>query len=127
MTLRRRLALGFAVGALALLLAGLTLIHKRMLDGLDGWFASTVLGFGKDEDTEYAFGYSDQAFRRIKIGMTAEEVIGTLGPPLDKADLSGGLETWRWARSRRDQSYRVRVILFKDGRVIQIRTKFYVD
>ena len=127
MTLGRRFVVGFMTGTLVVLLGGLMFIHNYMLDGLDGWFASTVLGFGKSEDTEYALGYSDQAFRRVRTGMTPREVIATLGPPLDKANLSGGRETWRWSRSRRDRSYRVRAMLFFDGKVTEIRHEFYVD
>lgn len=126
-TVRRWLVVGFGTGCLIALFGVLTYIHNSLLDGLDGWFLTTVLGLGKDEDTEYAPGYSDQAFRKVRIGMTAREVIATLGPPLDKANLSGGREVWRWSRSRADRSYRVRAILFVDGKVIAINSEFYLD
>ncbi len=62
-------------------LFALTLAHVYLLDGLDGWLFSQ----GLTEDTVYAAGYSDAAFRRVAIGMTADTVLTMLGKPLDRA------------------------------------------
>jgi outer membrane protein assembly factor BamE (lipoprotein component of BamABCDE complex) len=60
----------------------LSVLHHYLLDGLDGWFFSAVLDFEEDEDTVYAPGYTDKGFRRIKRGMTEQEVLNILGVPL---------------------------------------------
>jgi len=123
----RRFLVGLALLVLVAFIGGLTLLNNYLLDGIHGWFASTVLDFGKDEDTEYAPGYSDQAFRTIKVGMTTQEVLAILGPPLEAASLGGTRETWRWSRSPGDKSYRVRAIVFEAGKVMKIKREFYVD
>jgi|SRR6267142_1587536 len=106
--------------------AGFTL-HYYLLDGLDGWFISTVLSPAVPQDTEYAAGYSDRAFRRVRVGMAASEVLALLGPPLDKRPLEGGRETWRWSRSPGSKSYRVRVAVFEGDRVVKVLSSFYPD
>jgi hypothetical protein len=99
------------------------------LDGYSGWFISLLASV---EDTVYAPGYSDGAFRRLRIGMSEQEVAGLLGEPLEKydtdPDLHGGfLRGWKYARSANDQSYRVRCVRFREGRVADVISEFYLD
>ena len=57
-------------------------VHRSLLDGIDGWILERLYA----EETEYATGYSDQAFRGITPGLTERETLSALGPPL--------LESW---------------------------------
>jgi hypothetical protein len=123
----RRFLAGLIFVALVAFIGGLIFVNNYLLDGIHGWFVSRVLGFGKDEDTEYSRGYSDQAFRTIKVGMTEQEVLAILGPPLERASLGGTRETWRWSRSPGSKSYRVRAVVFEARRVVAIHREFYVD
>ncbi len=109
--------------AAAILMASTLLLHAYLLDGLDGWFFST----GFEEDTEYAGGYSDDAFRSVRLGMATRDVVALLGPPLETGALGAGRETWRWSRSPGDKSYRVRVVIFDGGRAVEIHNHFDVD
>ena len=70
-------------------LIALTLwFHSWSLDGFRG------LAFGVlfDEDTSYANGYSNRSFRRIRVGMTKEQVEALVGLPLG--------ETWSYEVTR---------------------------
>lgn len=48
------------------------------LDGLQGAILSAFLR----QDTAYANGYTDRAFRMVRVGMTDAQVWNLLGPPL---------------------------------------------
>jgi len=58
------------------------------LDGVGGALFSALFR----DDTEYASGYSDRTFRRVKHGMSEETVRQLLGSPL--------VETWMYASVR---------------------------
>ena len=81
---------------------------------LDGWVGS-ALAVGYGHDTEYAPGYSEKEFARLELGMTMNEVERRLGRPLQEYAITGGELGWRYTRSPRDMSYRVRVVIFKSG------------
>lgn len=55
--------------------------HRLLLDGLDGWLLATF----RADDTEYAQGYSDRAFREIRPGMSESDVLSLLGKPVGEA------------------------------------------
>jgi hypothetical protein len=76
----RRWAIGI-VGVCAVA----ALFQYWSLDGLGGVLFSALFR----EDTEYASGYSDRAFRRVKQNMSEETVRQILGSPL--------VETWIYA------------------------------
>jgi hypothetical protein len=89
-------------------------------------------------DTVFASGFSDIAFLRVETGMPIDEVIRLLGEPLDTyasqnapmghaADGVGWDTGLRWSRSPGDSSYSVRVVLFRNGRVVGRVSEFYVD
>jgi len=83
-----------------------------------------------DEDTVYAAGYSPDAFKKVAIGMTEADVRTLLGPPLETyspGPNARGEYGWRYARSARGGSYRIRALLFRSGRVIQVFHEFYLD
>jgi len=95
-----------------------------LLDGVDGW---VVASLGSQEDTEYAAGYSDEAFRRVRLGMATPDVMALLGPPLERAWLAGAKETWRWSRGVGDRTHRVRAVIFEMDRVVEIRNELSAD
>ena len=107
-----------------LIVLSLAAVHRYHLDGLNGW----LLSLGAEEDTEYAAGYSDKAFRNVRSGMTEANVLALLGEPLEKSPRRpDGTEGWRYARSPSDASYRVRVIRLRHGIVTSVRHHFYYD
>ena len=57
--------------------------------------------------------------RGIRVGATKQEVVGQVGLPIEK--------TFVYSRSRNDRSYHVRVIDFKNGKVNERISEFYVD
>lgn len=84
------------------LITGMLLTHRWLLDGLPGWTLATVY----QDDTQYAPGYSDKAFRTVRDGMMEEEVIALLGAPLGMS--------WVFERTA---SERVVVSFGTDGKV----------
>src|SRR5437764_1148905 len=109
---RRVLLAGLA--AAVLVTSGMLAIDHYLLDGLDGWLFSG--GFA--EDTAYAAGYSDEAFRTVRLGMTTGDVLARLGPPLWSGLRDGARDSWRWSQSPGDQRSRVRVVVFEANRVV---------
>ena len=103
----------FGVG----LTSGLLIAHLTLLDGVGGLFA---IGSSL---TEYAPGYSDQAFRRVQLGDSERAVLELLGPPLVKFEYpTGATVTWGYTRSRIHRSYRYRrrqVVFGRDGKEVK--------
>jgi len=102
-------------------------VARWELDGTRGLVFGALLG----EDTVYAKGYSDSAFRTVDVGMAEGDVHALLGTPLDRwllcpsrADSDVGE---RWSYSPGDTDYRRRVVVFRAGEVLQRRSEFYVD
>lgn len=80
------------------------------------------------EDTRYASGYSERAFRAVRSGMSPQEVVELLGEPIDRSrSVQSGLDVWRYSLSPSDTSYRIRVIQFRDGLVSGKVHELYVD
>jgi hypothetical protein len=102
-------------------------LHLYLLDGINGWVFSKLAVGG--EDTQYASGYTDSAFRAIRVGMPKEKVRELLGPPLDvgTSDPPKRLEIWRYSWSPSDTNYRIRVVHLRDGVVVDKVSEFYVD
>jgi hypothetical protein len=93
------------------------------LDGMDGCLMAPLFG----EDTQYASGYSTEAFRKLRAGMSKDEVFALLGEPLGRYPVFDGREGWRWTRSPGDHGYRVRVTLFTGERISEIIHHYYLD
>jgi len=113
---------------------GLLGLHCYMLDGLTGWFFSLDV----PNNTVYASAYTDAAFRKIKVGMTTNEVQTILGTPLcvyGEKDPTGKPwkyyeqigELWQYSKAIEDLSFHVRNIVFKNGKVHEIVCEYYVD
>ena len=111
-----------------LLLAGLLLlavmlgIHVSLIDGLDGVISPAVL----TEDTQYAPGYSNAAWRKVTEGASEGDVVALLGQPIAKMEL-GGVIAWNYSRSPGDHSYRIRSVHFQAGKVVAVRSLLYSD
>ena len=69
------------IGLAVLLAAGLCWEFCYSLDGFAGIFFGDL--FPTDDSTEYASGYCDSGFRKLRKGMTMDEVQSLLGPPLE--------------------------------------------
>jgi outer membrane protein assembly factor BamE (lipoprotein component of BamABCDE complex) len=106
----------------------------RSIDGPSGVFFT--IGFG--DATVWAKGYSDDAFRSIKIGMTRGEVHALLGPPLEirQSYNQFDFDTIRqqpgeivecWTTTPNDSSYRIRQVVFLGDRVVDKQAEFYLD
>ena len=97
------------------------------MDGYSGWFLSKL---ARKEDTVYAPKYTDAAFRQLAVGMSEQQVTDLLGPPLEvHSHEDDGVTSvgWRYSRSARGASYRIRVLRFRDGHVAEIYREFYLD
>jgi hypothetical protein len=84
------------------------------------------------DDTVYAAGYTDEAFNAVTLGMSEQEVVHRLGPPLDLPYFpERANDAWdkgmRWTKSAHDSHYKCRVVLFRNGRVSEKHAEFYVD
>ncbi|MCP3062120.1 hypothetical protein LXT21_25360 [Myxococcus sp. K38C18041901] len=98
----------------------------RPMDGYVGELASLVFS----EDTVFAPGYSAFKFWRIRQGMTEAEVEQLVGLPLETwtpRDDEPGELYWGYSHSPGDAHYRMRLVRFRDGRVHETHTEFYVD
>lgn len=96
------------------------------MEGYASWLTTFLAA---SEDTVYAAGYSDAAFKRVRVGMSETDVAELLGEPLEFYAVEGtpDLVGWRYSRSARDASYHVRAVLFRDRRVVEIFCEFYLD
>lgn len=115
--------LKWIVAGLTMITVALVALHISLIDGLDGMIWASLF----QEDTEYAPGYTDRGWRALRIGMTQGEVTAIIGEPLQlwtNEDASVGM---RWSRSPGDTDYRCRVLQFKDGRVTEKHSEYYVD
>jgi hypothetical protein len=93
---------------------------------LDGW-PWALMPLVWEDDTEFAPGYSPVGFWLVRDGMSPADVVARVGAPLQRYPLrEPGVEGWRWTRSPHDSSYRERVVVFRDGRVAEKHSEFYV-
>ena len=77
-------------------------------------------------DTEYAAGYSEEAFRAVEIGDSREEVMCLLGQPLRVYGLDGKVQSY--SRSPSGSNYLMRdIVLDSEGRVVEIWSQLYWD
>ena len=93
---RRTFTIAILIGCVGLLTLW---AHRSFLDGIDGWILEHIYA----DDTEYATGYSDQAFRAIARGQTEREIRSALGPPL--------VESWSYEKP----NHEAHVIIFDEA------------
>lgn len=81
-------------------------------------------------DTQYAPGFSEQAFSQISTGMTAEVVQQKLGAPLNIYQHAKG-ELWSYTLDGKckwgDWAWLCRAVNIKDGRVDEIISEVSYD
>ena len=80
--------------------------------------------------TIYAAGYCEGRFRRIHVGMTAEEVESLMGPPLQMWTFSEAQDIEIWAYTIQGGSmdnYWRRWLYMQNNRVWAIDSEYYVD
>jgi hypothetical protein len=103
------------------------------IDGFVGLF-----GLLLPTDTQYAEGYSHNAFIQIEHGMSENEVLELLGEPLARWTPYSYKNKTRWpekahfiglvySRSPSSSSHRLRDVILDDGIVTEIRGYFYAD
>ena len=114
----KKIVVAGTVATIALLLS----LHVLTLDGLDGAVFKSLT----PDDTQFAAKYSVLGFWSVRKGMTAEQVTALVGPPLEQYRRDGDYG-WRWSRSPHDSNYRVRVVIFRRGRVFEKFSEYYVD
>jgi len=77
-------------------------------------------------DTEYAPGYSEEAFRVVEIGDSKEEILNLLGQPLRVYGLDREVQSYSMSPS--GSNYLMRdIVLDSEGRVVEIRSQVYWD
>jgi hypothetical protein len=82
--------------------------------------------------TVYASGYSESGFRRVRIGMTPEEVGSVLGQPLRRDSTSPNwspCENWMYSDPPHGlgEDYWRKWVIFRDGKVCYVDDSYYVD
>ena len=97
------------------------------LDGIGG----IVLPLAFPDSTIYSARWSYWRYRRVREGMSAAEVMELLGPPIRQwnNDMENGKTETRFAYtgSSSDSHFRVRQIVFRDGKVVGKFHEYYVD
>jgi hypothetical protein len=113
-------------------LAALAILTPFLAACSPGGVKEAIWDLALTDDTVYAPGYTDEGFNSVTVGMSEREVLRRLGPPIDgpyfpqaaDPDWDKGM---RWTRSAHDSHYKIRVILFRQGRVADKHAGFYVD
>lgn len=84
-------------------------------------------------DTQYASGYDENKFRRIRTGFTKDLVLQLIGEPLNKRVYNPGDEEkleeyWWYSKSPSSTHFHHRFIVFSNkGVVKRLGHEFYVD
>jgi len=119
---RRRLYLGASV----VVLMTMAIVFQRA--SLDGWQGVFLPALSERSETVYAQGYSYFGFRRIRVGMTEEEVQALIGKPLKVATTAIGGVVWVYSDIPVSRSYRMREVFFgPDRRVTEVVAEFVFD
>jgi hypothetical protein len=118
----RQMMLAVAAFGLALALA------RRVF--VEDWPDQLLLSAYFGDGTVYARGYDESKFRAIRIGMTAPQVERLAGLPLRRMTpyWPGADDLWLYTDfSQRRTCHRRRWVIFRDGKVVEVRNDFYVD
>jgi len=105
------------------------LIHCYWLDGITGASAECFLG-----ETKYAPGYREWKFRKIKVGMSEQDVLSIPGEPVMRMKNEGrdifNYTTWKTSNidcNGPDCCYTERGVMFRNGSVVDLFHDFYID
>jgi hypothetical protein len=129
---RARLTVRQLVAAVAISVALLAFLRQQLFYGTPGDLMKWIVCAVDGHRTVYAKGYSESAFRSLRLGMTDHQVGDVLGPPLRREEWyapDGAFEQyWVYTRpSKTMGSYWRREVEFRDGVVSYIRAYYYVD
>jgi hypothetical protein len=128
----------FLLTLLTCAISAVVLVHFLSPDGWGG----IILKRGGWDSTEYTKGYSDSAFRRISRGMSEADVLSLIGEPMERFGMrkdasyddgwqyrpdSPDAEGWDYSRSRNSSHYRMRIVVFRSGKVFDVIAKVYID
>jgi len=92
----------------------------------DGFFRTLLAPM---EGTVWANGFSEQAFNKIKIGMTMEQTASILGEPLRKDNDCSNQCFWTYAwQDTQTADFDQRSVVFSNQKqVVEIRKGFFID
>ncbi len=110
------------VFGLALVVSGFLIAHYAVEDGV----RRLIFPYFFEDTTVYPPQYEETTFENIQVGANMDDVVRSLGPPLEQ-DSCDGLVRWRYSKSSSDSHYRVRQLVFSNGRVIRKTAYYYVD
>ena len=82
-----------------------------------------------DEGTIWAENFSEEKFKKVKVGMTMEQVVSLLGQPLNSSERCENGCSWSYTKQDSGSSdYDQRRIFFDKNRlVIEVRKTFFID
>ena len=82
-------------------------------------------------DTYYASGFSEANFKRVSLGLTANEVEGLLGKPLSILRRENGTEEWLFTADGKckwgDFAWLCRSLVISNGLVISMERSIHYD
>jgi len=111
-----------------LLICFIPIINNFYLDGAKGQFFKIIF----QPTTLFAQKYTDNNFKKIKNGTSANEVIELIGYPLYTqvikfGEYNGNIK-WFWTKSSNDSHYSIRAIIFDaKSNVINKIAYYYID
>lgn len=120
--MKKRVLRVFGSGLLAAGLAA-SAYQLTTVEGVAGLALRLVYG----ENTQFAAGYSESAFRRVRAGQSEADVLQLLGEPLSRTTEKDGRTYLKYSRSPTDTHYRNRLVVLKGNSVIETFSEFYVD
>ncbi|HEV2804207.1 MAG TPA: hypothetical protein VGW57_04660 [Chthoniobacterales bacterium] len=83
----------------------------------------------RDDATQFAHDYSERGFASVKKGMSKADVRHLVGEPLQiqSSDAKSHDEIWRYTRAPQDRNFWFRIVLFRNGQVVDLKGDYFVD
>ena len=98
-------------------------LGSRRIDGVLGLLGET---FYVDQ-TNYAPGYSDYNFIRIRVGMSKGEVLKLIGEPIEWKTIPASETIGYWSQACCAGNYKNRVVMFREDVVYKVFSEYYWD
>ena len=92
------------------------------------WALLTLFMWFRCGPTYYASGFTEAKFATLREGMSTDEVLGIIGPPLETFRQRDGRILWMY--SRRDDvtcNYEMRGVYFRDEKVKAIANMYWEE
>jgi len=117
----------YFLGFILLFSLGMTINAYRFGYGFEDVFFRTLLFMC--EGTTWSDNFSEEAFNKIQLGMTKEEVQLLLGDPIGKSSCKKSICFWLYTgHDTGTADFDQRWIVFgEDKRVQEVRKSFYID